>query len=57
MEAAVRDRKRDLKILHMRNNLQWTFIKIAAEFNISKVRARQLYMRVNGERKRAKEVA
>ena len=49
MQLAVRDHRRDLKILHMRNNLKWTFTKIAAEFNISKARARQLYERMECE--------
>ena len=50
MKLAVRDRKRDLKVLHMRKNLKYTFTKIGEELDISKVRARQLYVRISGER-------
>jgi hypothetical protein len=54
MDLSVRDYKRDLKILYMRDKLNWTFAKIGKEYNISKARARQVYIRVSVERKENK---
>jgi len=46
----VRNHKRDLEILHMRNNLHMTFPEIAKKYGVTKVRVRQLYMRIVSER-------
>jgi hypothetical protein len=50
MKLPVRDHRRDLEILHLRNKLGWTFIRIAEKYSISKVRARQVYERIRSER-------
>jgi len=50
MKLQVRNHKRDLEILHMRDNLKWTFPSIAIKYGITKVRARQLYVRAKSER-------
>lgn len=50
MKLQVRDHKRDLEILHMRDNLHMTFPEIAKRYRLTKVRVRQLYMRVVSER-------
>jgi len=57
MDLCVRNRKRDLKVFHMRKNLKWTFVRIAQEFDISKARARQLYMRIAEERNEGEDVS
>lgn len=56
MKLCVRDYKRDLKILHMRANLKWPYTKIAESLDISKARARQLYMRMAEERRNEEKV-
>ena len=50
MKLQVRNRKRDLEILHMRNNMKMTFPEIAKRYGLTKVRVRQLYMRIVSER-------
>lgn len=50
MKLAVRDHKRDLEIVFLRENRKWTYPKIAEKYNITKVRARQLYERIKYER-------
>jgi transcriptional regulator len=44
MKLAVRDHKRDIEIVTLRNK-GWTFTQIAKKYDISKARARQVYMR------------
>lgn len=46
MESSKRDTNRDARIWHMRKQLCWSFRRIGEELNISKSRARQLYVRV-----------
>lgn len=46
----VRNHKRDLEILHMRHNQRMKFPEIAKKYGITKVRARQLYLRMVSER-------
>jgi hypothetical protein len=45
-----RNHKRDLEIVHLRDNLKWTFTAIAKKYDITKARARVLYNRVMKER-------
>lgn len=52
-----RDKKRDKEILKMREKMKLTFVQIGKELGISKVRARQLYVRLVEERANKKEVA
>ena len=54
MKLLVRDHRRDLEILHLRNKLGWTFTRIGEKYNISKGRARQLYDRIRNERENTK---
>jgi hypothetical protein len=53
MKGSVRDCKRDLEILFLRNVKEWTFTRIAQKYDITKGRARQLYVRMVSERDRA----
>jgi len=55
MKGCVRNKKRDLEILFLRNMKGWTFTKIAQKYDITKGRARQLYYRVSADRKREEE--
>jgi len=50
MKACVRNKRRDLEIVFLRENKKWLFKKIAEKFNITKTRARQLYIRMVEER-------
>lgn len=50
MKLQVRNHKRDLEILHMRDNMHMIFPDIAKKYGITKVRARQLYVRIKSER-------
>lgn len=54
MKLCVRDHKRDLEIVFLRENKKWTYPKIAEKYNITKARARQLYARVKQEREMQK---
>jgi hypothetical protein len=49
MKLAVRDHKRDAEIIHLRDVKGWTFTMIAKKYDISKARARQLYMRITNK--------
>lgn len=51
MKLQVRNRKRDLEILHMRDNQNMKFPEIAKKYGLTKVRVRQLYMRIVMERR------
>jgi DNA-directed RNA polymerase specialized sigma24 family protein len=50
-KACVRNKKRDLEILNLRNVKGWTYPKIAEKYDITKSRARQLYYRASNEKK------
>lgn len=50
MKLEVRNRRRDLEIVFLRENKKWVYSQIAKKYGISKARARQLYMRVVYER-------
>jgi len=45
MKLAVRNKRRDLEIVFLRENKKWLFKNIAKKYNISNARARQLYVR------------
>jgi DNA-directed RNA polymerase specialized sigma24 family protein len=55
MKACVRNKKRDLEILHLRNVKGWTYPKIAEKYDITKSRARQLYYRASNDKKKEVE--
>lgn len=57
MKACVRNKKRDLEILFLRNVKGWTYPKIAAKYDITKARARQVYYRISNERKAEEETS
>lgn len=48
MKLSVRDHKRDAEIVVLRNK-GWTFTQIGKKYDISKARARQLYMRITNK--------
>jgi hypothetical protein len=50
MKLAVRNKRRDLEIVFLRENKKWLFSQIAEKYSISKARARQLYMRMVHEK-------
>ncbi len=50
MKLCVRDHRRDLEIVFLRENKGWTFPEIGKKYNITKARAKQLYDRVKEER-------
>lgn len=50
MKRAVRNHRRDLEIVFLRENQSWTYPEIAKKYDITKARARQLYLRVKLER-------
>lgn len=50
MKLQVRNHKRDLEILHMRDNMHMKFPEIAKKYEVTKVRIRQLYVRAKSER-------
>jgi hypothetical protein len=52
-ELKKRNHRRDLEIVFLRENKKWIFKKIGERFNITRVRARQLYVRMVSERDRA----
>ena len=52
-----RDTKRDKEILRLREKSMLTFVQISRELKISKVRVRQLYVRLVKEREQKKEAA
>ena len=52
MKLCVRNRRRDLEIVFLRENKKWIFKQIGERFNITRVRARQLYIRMARERER-----
>lgn len=54
MKLCVRDHRRDLEIVFLRENRGWTYPKIAKKYDITKVRARQLYNRAKEEREMEK---
>lgn len=53
MKLCVRNKRRDLEIVFLRENKKWTYPKIAIKYNVTKARARQLYVRMALERERA----
>jgi hypothetical protein len=53
MEFQKRNRKRDLEVVFLRENKKWIFKEIGEKYDITRVRARQLYMRMVRERERA----
>lgn len=55
MKLAVRDYKRDLEVVFLRNNKGWTFTKIGEKYGITKARVRQVYYRIIAERKKEEE--
>jgi len=50
MKLCVRNRRRDLEIVFLRENKKWTYPQIAKRYDITKARARQLYLRMVRER-------
>jgi len=50
MKLAVRDHKRDGEIFTLREDKKWTFTKIGKKYDISKARARQVYVRILNKR-------
>ena len=50
MKLAVRNKRRDLEIVFLRENKKWTYPKIAEKYGLSKARARQLYVRMVEDR-------
>jgi len=52
-ELKKRNHRRDLEIVFLRENKKWIFKKIAEKYGITRVRARQLYVRMVSERDRA----
>lgn len=50
MKQGVRNYERDNSIVSYREKAGWSFPRIAAKFNISKGRARQIYERAVMER-------
>lgn len=57
MKGAVRNHKRDLEILFLRDTREWTFTKIAQKYDITKGRARVLYNRMVEDRKKEEETS
>jgi Sigma-70, region 4 len=55
MKGAVRNHKRDLEILFLRNVRGWTLTAIGEKYNITKGRARVLYDRIAEEKKKEEE--
>lgn len=53
----TRDKKRDKEVLKMREKEKLMFKEIGERLGISKVRARQLYVRLVKEREKRKEAA
>lgn len=53
----TRDKKRDKEVLKMREKEKLMFKEIGDRLGISKVRARQLYVRLVKEREKRKEAA
>lgn len=53
----TRDKKRDKEVLRLREKEKLLFKEIGERLNISKVRARQLYVRLVKEREKRKEAA
>jgi hypothetical protein len=51
MELSKRNHRRDLEVVFLRENKKWTYPQIAKRYNITKVRARQVYIRTVNERK------
>jgi hypothetical protein len=50
MKLAVRNHRRDLEVVFLRENKGWTYPQIGKKYDITKARARQLYLRVKQER-------
>lgn len=50
MKRQIRDHRRDVEILHMRDNMKMTYPQIAEKYNVTKARIRQLYERIKQER-------
>ena len=50
MELQKRNKRRDLEIVFLRENKKWIFKEIGDKYNISRVRARQLYIRMVRDR-------
>ena len=50
MKLQVRDKRRDLEVVFLRENKKWIFPRIAEKYGITSARARQLYMRMVRER-------
>ena len=50
MRLQVRNDRRDREIVFLRENRKWTYVQIAQKYGITRVRARQLYMRMVNER-------
>ena len=57
MKGAVRNHKRDLEILFLRNVKGLTFTQIGEKYNITKGRARVLYNRIMEDRKKEEETS
>lgn len=53
----TRDKKRDKEVLRLREKEKLLFKEIGERLGISKVRARQLYVRLVEEREKRKEAA
>lgn len=56
MKLCVRNRRRDVEILFLRDKKGLTFDAIGAKYDITKARARQLYYRVSSEKKREEKL-
>lgn len=57
MKGCVRNKRRDLEILFLRNKKGWTFTRIGEKYDITKARARQVYSRIVAERKKEEETS
>jgi hypothetical protein len=52
MKLCVRDHNRDKDIVHLREHKKWTYVAIAEKHNITKARARELYLRMMKDREK-----
>lgn len=50
MKLQIRNHRRDLEIVFLRENKEWIYSKIAERFGITSARVRQLYTRMARER-------